>query len=361
VVQAIAERAVADLIVVLDADDRLAQGQARGVGATRALQMPRVLAGEEPAVPHDRRQLRRVAVVVLVVPVRVARDHAPDDVMEIVGPDAVEPPASARRVVDHRREVAVILGKHQRAAVRRLVRHCGDLGGDVRRARVEERVRGVEAESVRVILADPMARVLDDEPPDAVRAGAVEVDRGAPRRRMRVTQERRTEEREVRAFGSEMVVDDVDQHGETVAVGGVHERPEIVGPAVGTRRREQRDAVVAPVPAPGELGDGHQLDGGDAEVAKVRQPADRRAERALGRERADVQFVDDGAPRIEAAPVLVRPREGARVDDLGPAVDAVRLKAADGIGERIPAVEAVGVTVAGARVRDDDLPDALCR
>ena len=55
-----------------------------------------------------------------------------------------------------------------------------------------------------------------------------------------------------------------------------------------------------------------------------------RVERAVRRERADVQLVDDAAGELASRPAAVGPREGRRVDDGGEAVHAVGLRGATG-------------------------------
>ena len=90
-----------------------------------------------------------------------------------------------------------------------------------------------------------------------------------------------------------MVVDDVEDHGQSAGVARVDEarlRPS--GPAVGVMRRVQVDPVVAPAAVARELGDRHQLDVRDAQRDEMVEVLDRPVERALGRERPDVQLVD---------------------------------------------------------------------
>ena len=58
------------------------------------------------------------------------------------------------------------------------------LGEEVLRAVVAERVRGVEAEAVDVVLGQPVQRVLDEERPHVLGLFAVEVHAGAPRAAM---------------------------------------------------------------------------------------------------------------------------------------------------------------------------------
>ena len=101
-----------------------------------------------------------------------------------------------------------------------------------------------------------------------------------------------------------MVVDDVE------------ERPRCPGRAphspVGGGRRacrntgqgEQVDTVITPVPDPGEVGDRHQFDRGDAQVRELRQLSCRRGERPFGRERADVQLVEDEVVPRNTRPAL---------------------------------------------------------
>ena len=149
-----------------------------------------------------------------------------------------------------------------------------------------------------------------------------------------------------------MVVDDVDQHREAVAMCGVDESAQVVGTPVGARRREQRDAVVAPVPASGEIRERHQLDRGDAEVAKDRQLLDRAAKRPCRRERADVQFVDGGPPGIEPGPVRIGPAIHRGIDHFRPAVNAVGLEAAGAGPAAARLVHRVCVTVTGVRLLD---------
>ena len=71
-------------------------------------------------------------------------------------------------------------------------------------------------------------------------------------------------------------------------MGAVDKRAEIVGTAVGARRGEQRHAVVAPVALSGKIGERHQLDGGDPEVAQIRQLAGRGLKRAFGSKGPDM-------------------------------------------------------------------------
>ena len=102
---------------------------------------------------------------------------------------------------------------------------------------------------------------------------------------------------EVVPVRAEVVVDDIENHAEAARVRRIDEPREAVGASVAARRREEVDAVVAPVSVSGELGDRHQLDRRYPELAQVVELADQRVERALRRVRPDVHLVDHEAAR----------------------------------------------------------------
>ena len=89
-----------------------------------------------------------------------------------------------------------------------------------------------------------------------------------------------------------MVVDHVEDDAQAQGVGAVHEAAEVVGRAVEVRGGEEVHAVVAPAEPAGELGHGHDLQGGDAEVRQGRQLAGRRLPGPLRGEGADVHLVE---------------------------------------------------------------------
>lgn len=78
-----------------------------------------------------------------------------------------------------------------------------------------------------------------------------------------------------------------------MVVGGIHEALQAGGSAIGILHREREHAVVTPVARSGELGDGHEFDGGDADFPEFLKPGDDAVERSCGAERAHVEFADD--------------------------------------------------------------------
>jgi hypothetical protein len=104
----IAQRTVADLIVVLYAHDGLAHRHGRGVGAARCAIMGRLLADIEPAAGENVREFARRAREVPVIPVRVAGEHPAHHVVEIICPYAVEAPPALVGLLDRHGEVALV-------------------------------------------------------------------------------------------------------------------------------------------------------------------------------------------------------------------------------------------------------------
>ena len=131
-------------------------------------------------------------------------------------------------------------------------------------------------------------------------------------------------------------------------------------PAVGGVRRVRQHAVVAPAAAPGEVGDRHQLERGDAQPGQVVEPRFDPGERAFGREGADVQLVDRRFfPWRPRQPPSSHWKASGSTTSLG-AVHVLRIEARRGIGHRAVAVHEIAVTRGGGRGRDE-FPPAIAR
>ena len=248
-----------------------------------------------------------------VIALLLAGEQGAQAVVEVVGPRGVVAQAAlARRPGDHG-VVAARLGDDERRRVRR-VDPRGELAQDRPRGGVVDRVDGVQAQAVDVEVADPALRALQDPLPHGVAPGVVVVHRRAPERRVLGGEVGAEGLERLAAARADVVVDDVEDDGEPRGVRGVHHPGEAVRTPVARLGGGEVDAVVAPAVAARELRDRHDLDRGDAELRQAREVLDRGVEGALGRERADVQLVEDEVLRRHAAPARVRPGEGPRVD-----------------------------------------------
>ena len=236
-------------------------------------------------------------------------------------------------------------------AARDLAQPRRNLGEQMVCAVVLDRVHRVEPQPVEMELLDPERGVLDHEFAHRFRALGVVVHRRAPGRVMQIVEDRRIGG-EVVAVGAEVVIDHVEQHHDAAGVRGVDQRFQIVGVAVAGIRREQQHAVIAPVAAARKLRHRHQFDRGDAELGEIVQPLDRGREGALGREGADMQFVDHRLVPRPAAPGLIGPDEARRIDHFARAVHVVGLMARRRVGHPQPVVELEHVARAGPGLGD---------
>ncbi len=374
--QALARRAVADLIVRLQGRDKAPTRRSFGIdgAAVAALAEARVR-----AVVEERRRVHLGEGCggreVLVVALRLAGEQHVQGVVDVVGPLPAQPEAGAATVGDREsaltrarfartrrdggRVVAVGLGDDDDVATRLLGGEfqCGrELFEDVDGRVVGERVDGVKAERVDVELGEPHERVLDDEAAHLVTLRAVEVDGGAPRRVVQRI-EVGAELGQVVAARAEVVVDDVQADGEAARVARVDEALEGGRATVGGARRVPVDTVIAPVSLSRNAVHRQDLDVCHPERHEVIEPFDGRVERPGFGERADVQLVEDraahrvvvrGRVRVVAAPTVVLPVVGREVDDLAGAVDALGLQQRTRVGARVAAVDAEGVLAADA-------------
>ena len=199
-------------------------------------------------------------------------------------------------------------------------------------------------------LLEPHPDVVQHVVAHRVAAVAVVVDRGAPRRLVPIV-EVPAELAEVVPLGAHVVVDDVQERRESLGMAGVDQPLQALRPAVAVLRRVREHPVVSPVPRPRELGDRHDLDGRDAQLAEVAQPGDDAVERPLGREGADVQLVEDQVLAADPLPAAVGPGEPIRPDDRRRPMDPLGLPERAGIRPLGPAVEPERIATALGDVR----------
>ncbi len=338
--QPVAERPVADLVVVLQEQHEGGGGEiGAGRAAALALAVGRGLALVGEAFAEAARQaLGRALGIVGIVAVGLAGQQDMQDMVGVVVPLGVE---ALSQMVGH---VAVVL-EHEMDMAARL-----DGGADLGRHLVQpvgccDGVHGVEAQAVEAVFHQPVERVLGEE---AAHLGPAEIDGGAPGRGDVGAEEARGIGGEIVPVRPEVVVDDVEEDHQAEAVRGVDQGLQIVGRAIGGVGREGQHAVIAPVALAGEIVDRHELDGGDAELSQVGQP---RGDTGEAAQAAGMQLVEHGFRPFAAAPVRMPPAIGARIDDQAGIVHVAALSARRRIGHGQP----VGQPIAIAR------PGPACR
>ena len=114
---------------------------------------------------------------------------------------------------------------------------------------------------------------------------------------------------QVIAVGAEMVVDDVEDDGETVRVRVVNELPEVIRRSVPVIWSEQCDTVVAPAEPAWKLRDGHDLDHADPEFAQLGEMRSCGGVRTVRSESPDVHFVEHSASERRPLPAGIAPQQ----------------------------------------------------
>ena len=220
-------------------------------GRAAARRLPRiVLALEQEAVERRGQPLAGGAAVVRRVGfVRAGQRHA-RRMVQVFVEEAVHAVAAVRHRPHQPRVLRLVLGDDDhRSRRRRLAGDPRQRGEDVLGRDVVDLLRGVDAEAVEVELAHPVGDVRQHQLAQALAVRVVEVERLAPLVRVPAAGVPARELRQVVAGRAEVVVDDVEDHGQAEPVRGVDEVLEIGGRAVAVERREPLHAVVAPAEA----------------------------------------------------------------------------------------------------------------
>ncbi len=178
---------------------------------------------------------------------------------------------------------------------------------------VDDAVGGVEPEAIDMIFTNPVKRVFDEEATHIVTPRTINVD-GIPPGGVVAVGEVIAILREVVAFWPKMVIDNVQQDGQTLRVTSVDQPTQTVRAAVGCLGRVEIDPVIAPVTIARELSNWHQLDRGYAQIPERGQHRHDTIERAGSRERSHVELVDHERFPRNPFPATIGPVEG-RVDD----------------------------------------------
>ena len=292
--EALAKGTVADLIVILNADDLRGQWESGGGGSARtALPEAKWLALKYVGLGEHARK-KCGGIEVLIIAGALAGEQSMNGVVEVVAPDGIDTVASLRCGKNVARMVLVGFGDDDDGAVLgggEVMNAGGDLGDDVRGGIVLDGLNGVEAESVEMIIAQPVESVFPDEVADVRASGVVVIDGVAPESFV-ARGEVGTELREVIALVAEMVVNNIEDDGESVKVGGIDEAAERGGASVVGLHTVEADTIVSPIARAGNGVERHEFDGGDAEIAKVRQAMDGGIESTGASESANMEFVE---------------------------------------------------------------------
>ena len=313
-----------------------------------------MLALEQEATLCGGQEFLARPAIVGVVRLAKSRQRDAGGVMEIVVVQPVQSAAAAIRWTQQLGLLGLVLGDdHDLAISGCRSSPLRQRGNDVFGRRIEDLLRRIQAEPVDVILANPVLDVGQHQLADRRGLRSIEVERLTPFVAVAVGEVLARKASQVVAIGPEVVVDHIEQDSKTMAVGLVHELPQIVRAAVQACRREPADAVVAPTELTGELRDWHQLNRTDAEPLQTFEMDRGGCPGAFRRERARVQLVKREPLHSQTRPAGVAPDIAGWIDELGQAVRPVGLisRGRVGIHPRV-VVEPEPVTAAGPSVDD---------
>src|SRR5215207_3553679 len=115
------------------------------------------------------------------------------------------------------------------------------------RAKIGNGMRRVQAQAVKVKIPKPVKRILKKKVAHRATVRPIVIESVAPGGLVPLCDVIRAIDSRVVSVWPQVVVHDVEEHRETQAMRGVDEPLQVARRAVTARRREDRDAVVAPV------------------------------------------------------------------------------------------------------------------
>ena len=217
------------------------------------------------------------------------------------------------------------------------------------------RVHRIQTQAVEAVFEQPHQRVFDEE---LTHFRTAEIDRGAPGRVLVLAEKAFGVTMQIVAVGTEVVVDDVENHRQAMAVGGVDQVFELFRCAVGGLRCIGQHPVVAPVAITGKLRQRHQFDGGNAQRHQARQML---FNFGKSTERTDVQLVNHRFAPRPTIPGRVPPLIGMGVDHHAVAVEVTILRSGGRVRHLQFAIDAVTVATARRAIGLDYKPTVALR
>jgi hypothetical protein len=137
-----------------------------------------------------------------------------------------------------------------------------------------------------------------------------------------------------------MVINHIEDHGETLLMACVHEPLQAQQPPIGILNGKGIDTIVAPVATSRKLAHGHEFNGRDAEIPESIQVWDHGIECSFRGVGSHMDLVDDGVPKGKPEPTMVRPAE-TRIEDLRGAMDPLGLRSRCGIRTLLMSIQSV--------------------
>src|SRR2546423_2036890 len=165
---------------------------------------------------------------------------------------------------------------------------------------------GVQPQGVDVKVLNPVERVLDKEVPHFITIWPVKIQGRSPRCVIAV-REVRSILRKIIAFWSQVVVDDIQRHGQALTVRGVHEGLQLARRTITIVNGARINAVVSPVSLSGKLRNRHQFNGVNPQISKLVEAANCSRQRALRSKGPDMKLIKNQFLERQALPQSIGP------------------------------------------------------
>src|SRR5579863_9560557 len=194
------------------------------------------------------------------------------DMVDIIIPLRVIPASLAISIEISGRVVVVLENKMDVPRVsERFSDSFGNLGKNVGDGVVNNRVHRIKAQTVEVILLQPIKCIVNKEVANKSTSATIEVNRITPGSSMAVGKEFRGILAQVVSFRTKVVVDDIQKYHQPYLVGCLDQVLKILGSAVRTIGCVRQNAVVAPVSLSGKIGNWHEFKSSDSQLREIIQ------------------------------------------------------------------------------------------
>ena len=215
-------------------------------------------------------------------------------------------------------------------------------------AHFDDGIDGIEAQPVEAIIAQPRKRVLDGE--GAHLRHAV-VDRAAPRR-VGFGEELWRVAAEIISFGSEVIIDHIEEHHQPAQMRFVDHGLEIVGAAIGAVGCVPQHAVITPAALACEIRKRHQFKRRDPGLHEMIELFDHLTVSTPRRERSNMSFDQHGFLPGPSAPIPGAPWVACVIDHLARTGNIFGLKRRGRIGHVDLVIDPEFVARAGLHAGD---------
>ncbi len=184
----------------------------------------------------------------------------------------------------------------------------------------------IQPQSIEMVLFDPVCGVGEKIFANRLAVRAIKIQRWTPIGGVSVREVSFGKLTEVIAIRPQVVIDHVQNYGDSQSMGSVHKCSKIIGLAVETCGSEQVDAVISPAEATRKIGDWHDFDAVDADARQFGKLACGRGPGACLGEGADMHLVDHQTWQGLAGPCGIGPGKLLRIDNLRWPVRPLRLE-----------------------------------